>query len=455
MAKRDEQLQISITIESEIENSSDLVPDATPGEIVQYGAATIESQHGYQIKMGGLLVRRRTRSHNPAWPERGVTSTIGDAYSIIQSSIPEGSPDYYTDWIVGFPTEDWMWPGTTHVERRARYVRRHGDGGWEVNSELMHQESTRSDHAEIVLNTKNIGQVLLGRTGSLDRGFITYRSPLPDLLTIDAVRQAAGFAFGRWASSLGSTAFTREGYICNGSSNSPYIPGGIRNLPQGAMPPAPLWSGQYGNLLDIGPLQTLASALVSNHDTLDLQQFYWLYWHGRYGTLDLAAGEYGSAIEYLRRKYYEDESRAEKRGIIPKLPWQKLLKDLRGALAKHEQESNIDVDWEVLRNKLNSLNQMPSAKANERFFEDLGLRIGAVENEAMRLRNHASHGIVPNPEENARWLHRLRALQTLVNRVILAMTGGAPRYIDYSTIGFPIRSLHDPQGGPRDDGVSA
>ncbi len=109
----------------------------------------------------------------------------------------------------------------------------------------------------------------------------------------------------------------------------------------------------------------------------------------------------------------------------------------------------------ILRTKLTGLNEKSSNMKYDEFFEALGLAVGDVERVALRERNMPAHGAKYSAEKYPALLSRVRALETLFNRCVLKLAGGADTYIDYSTLGHPDRALAQALGGPLGDGKSA
>jgi hypothetical protein len=112
-------------------------------------------------------------------------------------------------------------------------------------------------------------------------------------------------------------------------------------------------------------------------------------------------------------------------------------------------------EMQILRNKLEQLNIKSSNMKYNDFFKLISLKIGEVEQKALRERNKPAHG-------NRYLVHQYRglsittdALYTLFNRIVLKLTNAADCYIDYSTYGYPVRYIDEPLGGPEGDGRAA
>ena len=85
---------------------------------------------------------------------------------------------------------------------------------------------------------------------------------------------------------------------------------------------------------------------------------------------------------------------------------------------------------------------------NERFevfFDELGLPIGAGEDAVIHSRNVGAHG-GGSQEDGADLVTLGNGYRTLLNRALLKVLGFAGHYIDYSTVGHPLRPLDEPIG---------
>ena len=115
---------------------------------------------------------------------------------------------------------------------------------------------------------------------------------------------------------------------------------------------------------------------------------------------------------------------------------------------KEKNKKYIDVLQNKLESCFSNLNQMPPNKKYEVFFEEIGLRIGQIEKNAIKVRNKMAHvGYAKNREEYRKIVKSTYAYQTLFHRVLLKILDYKGNYMDLSTEGLPERHIDTPVGG--------
>ncbi|GAB1257619.1 hypothetical protein NBRC116494_21210 [Aurantivibrio plasticivorans] len=121
--------------------------------------------------------------------------------------------------------------------------------------------------------------------------------------------------------------------------------------------------------------------------------------------------------------------------------WKAFRPKLVGILS--ETEVNEE-EKEVLTNKINALNQTPQSILTDRFLEHLEIKLSEDEKKAWKQRNNAAHGREIEAGKEIQLIRELKILKVIFHRVLLKIISGSSYYIDYYSIGFPIKSLADP-----------
>jgi hypothetical protein len=80
------------------------------------------------------------------------------------------------------------------------------------------------------------------------------------------------------------------------------------------------------------------------------------------------------------------------------------------------------------------------------FFAKIGLKVGAVEEAAMRAANEPAHGTMTPGEKMKAYVVHGRAYRTLFARTFLRLIGYDGAYLDRTSPGFPSRALEEPAG---------
>ena len=116
-------------------------------------------------------------------------------------------------------------------------------------------------------------------------------------------------------------------------------------------------------------------------------------------------------------------------------------KDLSGCLEK-----------DIILNKMKRANNYTLSDREKRFFEEIGLKIGEVENTILKERNKSIHGIIGKHDYD-RLLALTYGAYALTNRIILKVLDYKGDYVDYSTHGFPYRNIEEVLKGPENKGI--
>jgi hypothetical protein len=99
-------------------------------------------------------------------------------------------------------------------------------------------------------------------------------------------------------------------------------------------------------------------------------------------------------------------------------------------------------------NKLRHAYEMSAKDSLQYFFDDIGLSVGKTEWDAINERNPMAHGAarVFDGTTNERMIQATRVCQTLFHRIVLKLLGYDGTYIDYGTLGHPIKHISEPSG---------
>jgi hypothetical protein len=156
----------------------------------------------------------------------------------------------------------------------------------------------------------------------------------------------------------------------------------------------------------------------------------------------MTAAHFGAAIEALQKAYLRASGSSAQRQIVADdRSWNELFQRICSCI----DEANVTADAKkILVNKARNLNFAPQSVMAERFFSTLGLEMGALEREVWTNRNRAAHGGGADLETGLRLIRENKVLQIMMNRILLALGGGAERYYDYYNLGRPTMQLAKP-----------
>ncbi|MFH1698778.1 MAG: hypothetical protein ABH882_06950 [Candidatus Omnitrophota bacterium] len=136
-------------------------------------------------------------------------------------------------------------------------------------------------------------------------------------------------------------------------------------------------------------------------------------------------------------KYLKDEQYSE---ILSKY-LESIEKDLDGCLEKN-----------IILNKIKKANNYTLSDREKRFFDEIGLKIGDIENAILMERNKSIHGIIGKRDYD-RLLALTYGAYALTNRIILKLLDHRGCYVDYSTHEFPYRNIDEALKGPEGKGT--
>lgn len=433
------------------------------GEIISKAEETIGiTCFGEAIKLRGVIVS--STEYNKSENKLIIKAQVCEA-EIIHRDLPISTQ---IDWLINFKNNnDYPLPRSTKRERSFKRERSEGDL-LEVKNEQL---SISFDHFRcqctfgsetwplIVGYIQNEIAPQQYNPGFLEFGELNSNS-LPSEEKKQKILASLSFVFGRQLVSIGTTSLTKDSKRVKSivRENSFLTE---NHYTQPSQPPLPLIDNQQESSyrLDENKISRVISAVAANMETINIQEPLFFVWLGLTSPLNVRAFHFGAAIESLRDSYYSSEKNKLSTLLVPKNTWKKQIKERLIECFNtivDSLEEHIDNDAKnILQRKLESLNDKSSNMKYPEFFDSLSLKVGDVEYAAIRERNNPAHGYQYKPSEYSKLPIITDALYTLFNRLVLKMTNASDCYIDYSTLGHPVRGIEEPLGGPNGDGKPA
>lgn len=302
--------------------------------------------------------------------------------------------------------------------------------------------STGSIHGSCYRITIDDREIIVGQVpGSSDRSkqretYILYQGQAPAEFR-RKFRECLSYVFGRPLIYLGYSLLTTDSVPCGFEVVSGFNADHARYAYVG-LPPAPLFDGNF-IIVNERVTTRLLKGLFAHYDALNFLHVSWLYWYGLCSALHSQAVQLGAAIEAIQAAH----ATANPKSYSTKLMDRDKLRFLRdGVEALVAQMDFDDGVKSELQKKIDQLNKPSQRVINERFFEALGLPMGPEEDQAWNRRNDAAHG---NSIEDYRGLIKdIKLLMNMFARIVLRISGGSDYYVDYYTLGFPVRKLEEP-----------
>lgn len=287
------------------------------------------------------------------------------------------------------------------------------------------------EHAVIICSVKDSFIPLSNRPGYI------YYSGHPDKATREKIRTSLSFAFGLPLVYFGSKFFTEQGGVIGFEAVTPSTIGG-RAWDIVSQPFSPITSNGT-NLLNSPLLQKMATGFYKNYELLDLQKFIFRLWHAEVSPPYMKAAYYGAMIETIQKREIERSNSKISHTIVEKAQYRRSIK----VLTKYLQKQGIPTEAkDLFLKKIQNGNMAPQRTLAERFYSSLGLTLGVLENGAWDKRNNAAHG---NEELSViESIRSTKILRIILGRIVIKLTEGSEKYIDYYTFGHPVRDLREP-----------
>ena len=370
----------------------------------------------------------------------------------------------HVEWIVNFSLP-YTFSRVTTREQYDTFTRQRSNRE-KIERNSIRKENMISDHfcCDFTVEGKNWSLVVGKVTEKVSDpktlpGFIEFsdiNNCLPSENTKQIILASLSFTIGRQVVSAGSTSLAAGGDRVSYIVKKVCLLGQENAYKQPSMPPTPLHPTLRDSFVDENKVSSIVNAVAAKMKDLKMEYPLFLLWLGQVSPLDVRAAHLGAAIESLRDSYYNNVETT----LLPKNVWKKaikepLLKTFDDVTANLDEATKESAAINILRKKLDYLNEKSSNMKYEEFFDLISLKIGKVENAALRERNTPAHGSRYSSDQYPGLVMTTNALYTLFNRIVLKLTNAADCYIDYSTYGYPVRDIDRPLGGPEGDGCPA
>ena len=305
-----------------------------------------------------------------------------------------------------------------------------GDG---LFLELRDQSSRSGGRKSQRLNVDGIELFFLNGEDKSDASRIIYRG-CPTEEVRDKIRGCISFVFGLPIVYLGHTEYSENWDVVSCKSMDGFSVGGLA-LDLQPLPPYPLYS-KYRNVLDPELFSNAVNGIYKNYDRLSLSKILWQYWYAVCSPLHSSAVHYGGLIENLQRTLNIPVKDGGK--IVSKEQWSAI----RIVFKKHLEDIGVTgAELKLLMGKISSLNQASPGLALSRTLSSMGISISDIEEDAWKHRNYAAHGFFSSDFQGV--ILNSKILKVLFHRLIAGATYCSDTYIDYYSLGQPVRKITD------------
>jgi len=202
------------------------------------------------------------------------------------------------------------------------------------------------------------------------------------------------------------------------------------------------------NSKQIGVLETILEALIPQYlilrKQLNLAQALQYYWAATGSPIGANLPILHAGIEAISKSWFATKESKTKGVYIPKKRYDNLLKDDLSSIAKKLQSVPYG---DKMLNKIKSAYSFGVNEKMNFFFDEIGLKLGDIENAALKARNPMAHGNIEGDKPVNEKVMETRAYETLFHRILLKILHYDGKYIDYSSIGWPELHIDEPMRG--------
>lgn len=437
--KRDENLNLTLTTISDFNSEAGSIGHP-PGTVrINNDAIELTSTSKCKVKINGVQPFNNTISTDN---NGNSTRTELSSVSSIEADIREAqSGKYLIEWLENVDDGHFIWPDCveTNIKNHTQI-----SIGTEPNKVEIQEESSFNGFGSSCVFLEVGGHKLYlvstkddVKSVGVKSGYILYLG-IPPSDERKKVRNCLSFVFGRPLIKTGYSIFDSEWLLVSFKSISAYIFGGSA-FSIHSLPPFPLGE-KYQGEIDSNIITPLINAIYNNYEKYRFGHLSWTYWHAVCAPVHIAAVHFGACIESLQKSYIENNGKIFSSALIERPKWKVLRKATLEVLTSLNLE---ETENKVLENKINSLNQTPQRVLTERFLAHLDIDFSASEKSAWQQRNNAAHGNEIEEGSEIQLIKEIKILKVIFHRVLLKVMGGGEHYIDYHSIGFPIKLLSD------------
>ena len=439
--RRDENL--ALTLETKAARTAKSRAVQHPSGMVTLNTEQVELANISGIKAVLSGVQTRSVSTLQDGPR---LSGLKEIAGIHQLTVTPGDPEkaaYTIEWLENLPVSPFIWPDSIRFETETTTVwsiALSEDGITLSDADRrggLHYAAARLTVAGNALYVCALGK--LDGSSGIKPGCIIYIGT-PDDLARKKIRTALSLALGVYLIELGHTLYDQEWQIVFAAVRSAYSLG-QRAFDLLPMPLAPLSDRNWQHDLGRAKLTQLVNALFSAYEALDLGNLSWAYWHARTATVHIAPAHFGAAIEALQRAYDKSHPGLIATTVLDRAQW----KPLKDAISRVIAAATIPEDSKaIMSGNVHKINHAPQREILKAIFRATGIDLGADEDAAWRRRNDAAHGTpIPEGEELAA-IREMKLLTGLFHRMLLRISDASDAYIDYVSLGHPLRPLKEP-----------
>ncbi len=266
--------------------------------------------------------------------------------------------------------------------------------------------------------------------------------------SFDNILESLSFVVGKRLTKVGKSLFSGSGYPIRELSNNPWGLDIQQECRNPEMPPVPLSDSDLDFTVAEPTISKLAESFCLVREEFSFSTAMWQFWMSKISPAEGSLVFLSMAVENVMTAWFKSTKTRTRGQYMPDAEFALLTKEpldaLKAALATAKYSDRI------LR-RLSQANNMGVNERYELFFEEIRLPYTEFELSVIAARNRFAHGGSLSSDQYRKLMDAIRAYQTLFHRIVLTLCAHKGSYIDYSTLGFPVRAMSESMGGPDDD----
>lgn len=442
-------LNASISGTSNISDRYKPIEDSTPGKrIVPFVVKGYSHHRTREYELDQCYIG----AINKKMPNEGMYKYEADlhVHGINIKSNNDLDIDWLTDWYLN-GSGDILYPRSTERKTSNKYERKRDsidektgqyNGGY-VEAYSRDYALVQADKIKFLVTHVPKG---IGPTWSDNIG-IEYRKSFGEIPKEEerkCISEIISFIIGRHLILVGSTEYNVDGFPLRQIALSPWYSNAMHICQKPDYAPIDLsFKDREWNKIE-RILGSIIPTYLKLREELNLTHALWRYWISKDSPIGANLPILAAGIEMIAQAWFLSKESKIKGVYMDKDKYDELLKDEIENISDKLSKVN---NGEKMLNKIKNAYNLGSNDRLLLFINEIGLKIGAVEESAIKARNLMAHGYVP--KDDREWdemIQKTYVYDTLFNRVVLKILGYEGNYIDRSVVGWPERHIDSPMG---------
>ncbi len=264
---------------------------------------------------------------------------------------------------------------------------------------------------------------------------------IPDEKERQAISEFIGFIIGRNISLIGNSLYSDSGYIIEAMACNPNVFNLSVECQHSAREIIPIHHNFDDGLKFKKLLESLLPKYLKQMNMLGLDDGIQQYWLASAMPLGVNLPILSSGLEIIMNNWFKTQKSNSKGVYLPHKDYTtKKIKIMQ--LIDELFIGNPYIDR--IKNKIEYLNQMGANEKFEIFFEEIGLKYGDNEREAVKSRNIFAHGTYKLDENKMDILIKnTNTYFILFSKIILQLLDYNGEYIDSTILGYPKKNISE------------